>query len=169
VGRRPRTPDLKGISRIDAKGTHGWYVRIYRQGKTYSRLFSDSKYGTKERALKFAKKERDILYANAHNLPDKPNRRLVTHDRRNKSGIIGVSRTVKQNKNDTTSVYFQVTWSPRKGEIKNRQWSVKKYGEDEAFRLAKEFRAKVMFDIYGDRYEEMIKEQAAIDSGYEPD
>ncbi len=168
MGRRPRTPEMKGISRIDAKGTHGWYVRIYRKGRTYSRLFSDSKYGDRERALKFAMRERDHLYANEQNLPDKPNRRLVTHDRRNKSGIIGVSRTVKNNKNETTSVYYQVTWSPRKGEIKNRQWSVRKYGEEAAFRMAKEFRSKVMYDIYGSRYDEMIAEQHAINTGVDP-
>jgi hypothetical protein len=79
-----------------------------------------------------------------------------------------VSRTVKNNKNETTSVYYQVTWSPRKGEIKNRQWSVRKYGEEAAFRMAKEFRSKVMYDIYGSRYDEMIAEQHAINTGVDP-
>jgi hypothetical protein len=98
-------------------------------------------------------------------------RKLIAGRSADKSalGLAVISQTVVSAFIKSPSVYFQVTWSPRKGEIKNRQWSVKKYGEEEAFRLAKEFRAKVMFDIYGDRYEEMIKEQAAIDSGYEPD
>lgn len=36
----------KGISRIDQASTrtHGWYVRVYSQNKTRSRLFSDGKY-----------------------------------------------------------------------------------------------------------------------------
>lgn len=156
---------MRGISRIDAKGTHGWYVRVYRAGKTYSRLFSDSKYGSAERALEFAKVERKRLTDKSQPLPERPDRRLVTHDKRNKSGMVGVSRTVKLNSGGENAVYYQVTWSPIKGQIKNRQWSVRKYGEEEAARLAREFRLKVMHDIYGDHYDEMMREQAELDKG----
>lgn len=148
---------MKGISRIDAKGTHGWYVRIYKNGKTYSKLYSDNKYGGKERALSFAKKARQIALETLKSIPDNNSRRLVSHDKRNKSGIIGVSRTTKTNAEGETSVYYQVTWSPQKGQIKNRQWSVRKYGEDEAFRRAKEFRESVMLDIYGENYRDQVK------------
>ena len=149
---RTKDPAMKGISRIDSKGTHGWYVRIYKNGKTYSKLYSDSKYNGKERALKFAQKARKMALETMKNIPDKPVRRLVTSDKRNKSGIIGVSKTTKTNPNGTQSDYFQVTWSPKPGKIKNRQWSVRKYGADQAFKLAKDFRDKVMTDIYGERY-----------------
>lgn len=148
---------MKGISRIDAKGTHGWYVRIYKNGKTYSKLYSDNKYGGKDRALDFAKKARQIALETLKSIPDDNNRRLVSHDKRNKSGIIGVSKTTKTNASGVKSVYFQVTWSPEKGKIRNRQWSVKKYGEEEAFRRAKEFRENVMNEIYGDDYHEKVK------------
>lgn len=148
---------MKGISRIDAKGTHGWYVRIYKNGKTYSKLYSDNKYGGKDRALNFAKKARQIALETLKSIPDDNNRRLVSHDKRNKSGIIGVSKTTKINASGVKSEYFQVTWSPEKGKIRNRQWSVKKYGEEEAFRRAKEFRESVMNEIYGDDYHEKVK------------
>lgn len=146
--------DRKGISRIDTRDTHGWYVRIYKNGKTYSKLYSDNKYGGSDRALLVAQKARVIALEALKELPREPKRRLVKTDRRNKSGIIGVSKTTKVNKNGTTSDYFQVTWSPEPGKVKNRQWSVKKYGEQEAGRLAVEYRQHVMKEIYGQRVEE---------------
>lgn len=146
--------NMKGISRIDTRDTHGWYVRIYKNGKTYSKLYSDNKYGGKDRALLVAQKARVIALEALKELPREPKRRLVKTDRRNKSGIIGVSKTTKINKNGTTSEYFQVTWSPEPGKVKNRQWSVKKYGEEEAGRRAVEYRQQVMKEIYGERMEE---------------
>ena len=56
--RRLRTA-MKGISRIDSKSTHGWYVRCYKGGKVYAKLFSDSKFGGKIRGLATAKRHRD--------------------------------------------------------------------------------------------------------------
>jgi hypothetical protein len=156
---KKRNPEMKGISRIDAKGTHGWYVRIYKNGKTYSKLYSDNKYGGTERALKYAKKAREMALEALQSIPDNQNRRLVSHDKRNKSGIIGVSRTTKKNADGDISLYYQVTWSPEKGKIKNRQWSVRKFGEEEAFRRAKAFRESVMQEIYGDEYRNMIQKR----------
>jgi len=142
---------MKGISRIDTKDTHGWYVRIYKNGKTYSKLYSDNKYGGKDRALQVAYKARLVALEALKDLPKESKRRLVMSDKRNKSGIIGVSKTTKINKNGTTSEYYQVTWSPEPGKVKNRQWSVRKYGLEEARRLATDFRREVMEQIYGSR------------------
>jgi len=54
-----RSKANKGISRIDSGSTHGWFVRGYRNGKTYSKLFSDRKSGGKGKAQKLAKIYRD--------------------------------------------------------------------------------------------------------------
>jgi hypothetical protein len=156
---KKRNPAMKGISRIEAKGTKGWYVRIYKNGKTYSKLYSDNRYGGIDKALEFAQKARKIALDTLKSLPENNVRRLVSHDKRNKSGIIGVSRTTKLNANGETSVYYQVTWSPEKGKIKNRQWSVRKYGEEEAFRRANAFRESVMVGIYGEDYLNQIKDR----------
>lgn len=158
------TNNMKGISRIDSKGTHGWYVRVYKNGKTYSKLYSDSKYNGKERALKFAQKARELALETISKIPDKPIRRLVTRDKRNKSGVVGVSKTQKTLKSGKVNHYYQVTWSPKPGKIKNRQWSVHKYGDEKAFELAKSFRDEVMLDIYGERYEDYLKTQDETDS-----
>lgn len=52
---------MKGISRIDFQHTHGWFVRVYREGVTHSKLFSDKKYGGKTQALKRAQAYRHLL------------------------------------------------------------------------------------------------------------
>lgn len=145
---------MKGISRIDTKDTHGWYVRIYKSGKTYSKLYSDNRYGGRDRALQVAQKARLVAIEALKDLPVEPRRRLVTSDRRNKSGTVGVSKTTKKTKNGDRNEYYQVTWSPEPGKVKNRQWSVRRYGEEEAHRLAVEFRQSVMRQIYGKRYTE---------------
>jgi hypothetical protein len=150
--------DMKGISRIDSLDTHGWYVRIYKNGKTYSKLYSDNKYGGSDRALLVAFKARLLALESLKDIQTQPKRRLVTSDKRNKSGIIGVSKTTKINKNGTTSDYYQVTWSPEAGHVKNRQWSVRKFGEQYARKLAIEFRHSVMKEIYGDRFPEGYEE-----------
>lgn len=54
---------MKGISRIDSRSTHGWFVRGYKEGKTYTKLFSDKKTGGKGKALDAAKAYRDTLHA----------------------------------------------------------------------------------------------------------
>lgn len=142
----------KGITRIDAKSTHGWYVRVKKNGKSYAKLFSDSKYGGRNHALKCAKKARELALETMKTSESVPSRRLVTTDKRNKSGMVGVNKTHKTNAKGQITEYYQVTWSPAPGKIKNRQWSVRKYGHDEAFRLAKEFRREIMISIYGERY-----------------
>lgn len=42
---------LKVISGIETNSTFGWYVPLYRNKKTYSKFFSDSKFGGKDKAL----------------------------------------------------------------------------------------------------------------------
>ena len=48
---------MKGISRIDypTGTTKGWYVRVYKWRKVYSKLLSDSRYGGKIKGLAAAK------------------------------------------------------------------------------------------------------------------
>jgi len=149
---KQKDKSMKGISRIDAGGTHGWYVRVYKNGKTHSKLYSDKKYNGKERALKFAKKARELAMETLKEVPNKPVRRLVLTDKRNKTGVVGVSKTSKVLKSGETAFYYQVTWSPKPGQIRNKQWSANKYGDKKAFEMAKKFRDKVMKEVYGERY-----------------
>lgn len=160
-----KSQKIKGISRIDSRGTHGWYVRVKKNGKSFAKLFSDSKYNGRDHALKCAKKAHAIAMETMGTAPSTPSRRLVTTDKRNKTGMVGVNKTFKTNTKGSVTEYYQVTWSPAPGKIKNRQWSVHKYGREEAFRLAKNFREQIMISIYGERYTRLVlatQEQQSI-------
>lgn len=155
MAKKKRPKSMKGISRIDTDDTHGWYVRIYRNNKTYSKFYSDNKYGGKDRALKIAKLARDKAvkkWEQSTTLREKLKPNLVTKSPRNKTGVIGVTKYRRKNRSGTVSEYYQVTWRPRKGKVKNKIWSINKYGEEEAFKMACQFRHKKMKEIHGDRY-----------------
>ncbi|MDX2109259.1 MAG: hypothetical protein SFY80_03355 [Verrucomicrobiota bacterium] len=70
-----RTSKNKGISRIDSGSTHGWFVRGYRNGKTYSKLYSDYKCGGKRKAYNEASEYRDKLLAELAEIPALPRKR----------------------------------------------------------------------------------------------
>lgn len=140
----------KGISRIDSGSTHGWFVRGYRNGKTYSKLFSDRKCGGKGKAHKLAKEYRDELTEELSAIPKMPRqRRIVFTDSRNTTGELGVSRTTKVGPNGTKHDCFSVSWRPEPGVQKCTSFSISKYGEKKAFKLAVEHRRKMMREIHG--------------------
>jgi hypothetical protein len=143
----------KGISRIDSGSTHGWFVRGYRNGKTYSKLFSDRKCGSKTKALKQAKAYRDELRNELDQIPKQPRqRRIVVSDSRNTTGELGVSRTTKIGPNGTKHECFSVSWRPEPGVQKCTSFSIKKYGEKKAFKLAVDHRRKKMREIHGSNF-----------------
>lgn len=148
----------KGISRIDSGSTHGWFVRAYRNGKTYSKLFSDRKWGGKSEALKEARLYRDQLLVKLRSIPrETKSRRLVYQDARNSTGVIGVCRTTKRNKNGSVTECYSVSWRPEPGIQKCTSFSIRKYGEQKAFQLAVAHRKKMMKAIYGPEVFRKIK------------
>lgn len=148
-----RSKANKGISRIDSGSTHGWFVRGYRNGKTYSKLFSDRKSGGKLKAQKLAKAHRDELYEELESIPKRPRqRRIVVSDSRNTTGELGVSRTAKVGPNGTQHDCFSVSWRPEPGVQKCTSFSIKKYGEKKAFKLAVEHRRNKMREIHGSNF-----------------
>jgi hypothetical protein len=151
----------KGISRIDSGSTHGWFVRGYRNGKTYSKLFSDRKLGGKGKAHKLAKAHRDELNAKLEAVPKKPRRRrIVVSDVRNKTGELGVCRTVKKGTNGTIYECYSVSWRPESHIQKCTTFSIKKYGEAKAFKMAVDHRRKMMREIHGkDFYRKLAAER----------
>ncbi len=91
---------MKGISRIESEKCVGWFVRAYRGGKTYSKLFSDLKHGGKNKALAQAKLhlehlEKTLPPTNRVGL-DGPSfyTKLMKH---NKTGVNGVFRSFNTN------------------------------------------------------------------------
>lgn len=148
----------KGLSRIDSESTHGWFVRGYKNKKTYSKLFSDKKYGGKDGALEAARKHRDALVEELDEIPDDPRpRRIVSKDIRNSSGVLGVCRMSKKTASGGVNEFYSVTWRPEPGVQKCSSFSIRKYGEREAFRLAVELRKKQMTEIFGEEIREINK------------
>src|SRR5918996_182961 len=88
----------KGISRIDCpeRKTVGWYVRVRLGNVTKSKFFSDSKHAGKDAALERAVECRDEMEAEL----GKPRTDwvVVGKNPRNRSGVVGVRRTVKKHK-----------------------------------------------------------------------
>lgn len=154
-----RSKKHKGISRIDSGSTHGWFVRGYRNGTTYSKLFSDRKHGGKGKARAEAEAYREELNARIEAIPKKPRaRRIVVSDSRNTTGELGVSRTTKLGANGTKYECFSVGWRPEPGVQKCTSFSISKYGEQKAFELAVALRRKKMREIHGRHF---YKKQAA--------
>lgn len=140
----------KGISRIDSGSTHGWFVRGYKNGKTYSKLFSDLKCGGKRKALNSAREYRDELYNELADIPQKPRgRRIVYRDSRNTTGVLGVCRTSKKSPNGAVNECYSVSWRPEPGIQKCTSYSIRKYGEKKALQLAIAHRRKMIRKYYG--------------------
>ncbi len=148
--RKRKNPRNKGISRIDSGATHGWFVRGYKNGKTYPKLFSDLKCGGKRKAQQAARDFRDELYEKLAQIPTKPRGRwFVYRDVRNTTGVLGVSRIAKKSRSGKISEVYSVSWRPAPGEQKATSFSIRKYGEKKAFKLAVAHRRKMLREIHG--------------------
>ncbi len=140
----------KGISRVDLRRTHGWFVRGYKNGKVYGKLFSDKKYGGKRKAQNLARQYRDELHDKLAQIPIEPRgRRIVFRDSRNTTGVLGVCRTPKRSTNGKVNECYSVSWQPEEGVRKATSFSIRKYGEKKAFQLAVAHRRKMLRQIYG--------------------
>ena len=141
---------MKGISRIDSRSTRGWFVRGYRNGKTYSKLFSDGRCKGRDAALENARKYRDKLHAKVAAIPKSARaRRFVTRNRRNTSGVIGVTKIKRKAKDGSLIESYSVSWRPLPGVQRCTSFSIRKYGEKRAFALACRHRKRMLKKIYG--------------------
>lgn len=162
-------PRAKGVIRIDSDSTHGWQVRVYRHGKTYSRLFSDRSCGGKQDAFEAAVAYRAELEAEVEALPEPaPRRRLIRANKSNATGVLGISRTSKQDRRGIRHEVYAVSWNPQPGVARGTSFSIKRYGEDTAFRLACQLRWTKMKEIHGDRYAvgsylDLYRQKATVD------
>ncbi len=143
-----RPSKMRGISRIDSKNTHGWYVRVYANGGVFcSKLYSDRLYGGKEKALESAIKYRD------HNqeVADKykregrnPNRKPLYKraPKNNTTGQVGVNE-VKAVLNGREVHYFQATWSENGVPQSKKFYISKKRSREKAMKEAIAYRQKM--------------------------
>lgn len=141
-----KTKKLSGISRIDSGNTHGWFVRAYRAGRTYSKFYSDLKNKGKGKALNLALAYRDELRAKL-GPPASQSYRIMRSNRSNTSGVIGVSKTKRTSANGTVREYYTVSWRPEPNLAKNKSFSIHTMGDKKAFDLACKYRRKMELEI----------------------
>lgn len=133
-------PPIYGITRVDNEmsRTHGWLVTIQRRGTIFRRQFSDGVHGGKARALAAAKAYRDEVVA--RHPPLTRSEHAEIRKKSNKSGIVGVCRYCASEtgrKSGGEKRWFWVaSWVLPDGRAKRVKFSVKKYGEEGAFKLA---------------------------------
>jgi hypothetical protein len=147
-------PSYKGISRIDSdhNHTHGWYVRVRQDGKVKSKFFSDQKHGGIARALmkarRYYKQEVQKVFSETLGEAPKqiPNRVIVTKNKNNNTGVIGVQKIERENPGGTVYRAYRVCWTEKPGTAKTKFFSIDKYGDEKAFELACQFRKEKLLE-----------------------
>jgi hypothetical protein len=129
----------RNIMRVDheASHTHAWRVTLQRHNEIVVRTFSDSIYGGKRKALKAAVEYRGELLLRyspyAHAIWIRTRLR-----RNNTSGIPGVGRYEERANPHTgyTREFWLASWVNEHGASRKRKFTVSRYGERRAKRLA---------------------------------
>ena len=145
--KNPSKPkSMRNIYRRDVEhsNTHCWEFLIRRNYQLQRKFFSDNVYGSKKAALQAAKTYRDeYLKENATKLSKQKVWRCNLKRRNNTSGIVGVCRFISAHK----TPYWVAQWADINGTTHRRQFSVKRYGEEEAKELAWCLRKNAMKDL----------------------
>lgn len=141
-----------GVSRIDTDDTHGWFVHKRHQGRIHSKFFSDSRYGSRDKAFEAAKSYRARL-DEKYPLPRTRAFRNQAQ-KNNTTGVVGVSETYMRSRNGKKIPCFTVTWRPQKGVSRTKKFSIAAYGREEAFRKAVEFRQQMEAEMLRTRGDE---------------
>ncbi|TWU39244.1 AP2/ERF family transcription factor [Novipirellula artificiosorum] len=127
----------RNITRIDRESSGGYLVRIMRKGKKTSKFFSDSENGGKKKALTAARAFRDGQEKKMKGYTSKELSKIMRSN--NTSGVVGVRLVEEVDMrwpSQPTYLYWVAQWSPKKGVRKTKRFSVEKYGDEEAYRLA---------------------------------
>jgi hypothetical protein len=135
-------PRYKSITRLDYPHKHlfGWLVRVVYNGQMVRKYFMDREYNSPEAALEAAldfrnETERDLGKRRSE-------RPVITQTSSQRPGIVGVHRTQRRTRSDRGNVrdVYEVTWTEPSGKIGRTCVSIRKYGEEGAFRRACEIR-----------------------------
>ncbi len=147
AARKPHS--LRNIVRIDvpSKSTKGWQINFNRSKIT--KFFSDSKYGSEKAALKEAQLFRDACERELQIQLEKTKRTTSLNKltKRNTSGIPGVSKFVDRRPNRGKGEW-QAQWVDQDGKHRKKTYSINKYGDSEAKRLAIEYRKRMIAEKY---------------------
>lgn len=138
----------RGIYRVNYPSHKG--IRAYLKFKDteYQKVFGLS--GGEHKALAQARRWREEKLREIQNSPEAQNplRKMQSN---NKSGIVGVRRG-----RTAWSDVWSATWTENGAQF-HRSFSIEKFGEDEAFRLACQARRDAEKRIYGQVYQDALK------------
>ncbi len=142
------TPVERGIYRVNYPSHKG--IRAYLKFKDteYQKVFGLS--GGERKALAQARKWRKEKLREIQSSPEAANP-LKRMQSNNKSGIVGVRRG-----RTAWSATWSATWTEN-GTQFHRSFSIEKFGEDEAFRLACQARRDAEKRIYGQVFQVALK------------
>ena len=133
--RNPR----RNLSRLEADDRRGggWQVRMQRQGQRFTRYFADSTFGGKLAALRQAKAFRDQVELDYPSMDVAE--RARTPPANNRSGIVGVRLHRQKDRRGDYDYYhwcWVAQWTDGHRRRRTRSFSIQKYGDREAYRLA---------------------------------
>ena len=118
--------DIEATERYpDRHPTHGWQVRIRRQGQQHTKFFSDDRFGGGEGALKESLRYRDALL---ETLPEPDDPSLRSAESRSRTGVIGLNFCMKDDGSGKQKPYIQLSWLTDDGTRKSASYSVDKWG-----------------------------------------
>lgn len=142
-----------GISRVDneVSRTHGWLVTIQRRGVIYRKHFSDGVHGGKQKSFAAAKGYRDEVIAKHPPFSMREYSNIVKKN--NRSGVVGVCRycasETRDLPEDKQRWFWVASWPLPDGRRKRVKFSVKKYGEEGAFKAALKARKDALKHLDG--------------------
>jgi len=129
-----RPVEMRYITRLDNEHQHGWRVRIGQTAEQYvAKFFSDFKYKDSLKAAKIFRTR--IAYTLFHN----KNLRMMRKNKNTSGFVSGTVRLRCCKRNGLVHKSVLVVWHPKPGVEKTKIFSIKKYGNDEAWRLARLF------------------------------
>ncbi|HEY9191402.1 MAG TPA: AP2 domain-containing protein [Methyloversatilis sp.] len=142
-----------GISRVDneASRTHGWLVTIQRRGVIHRKHFSDGVFGGKQKAFAAAKQFRDDIISKFPPFSLREYSSIVKKN--NRSGVVGVCRycasETRDMDEDKQRWFWVASWPLPSGRRKRVKFSVNKYGEEGAFKMALKARKDALKKLDG--------------------
>lgn len=119
-----------GVSRYDYVRTHGWWVRVSRDGVLFRKMFYDTQEGSPQASLKAAIRHRHNILAS---LPS--NTKFVHSKALSPDPTTRVGRYEEAGKQQRYE-YWKARWYDKDYNIKTKNFSVNRYGEEGARQLA---------------------------------
>lgn len=158
----------KGIVRFDYAHTHGWWVRVTRDGARFRKIFSDGQCESFEDGLRKAILHRHKILAAFPVTIKHIHARAIAPEPENRIEL----KSEKGRGKNQPYVFWEAKWYDANHNVKNKCFSVNKYGHDEAKALAlaaarsnhnKEPKITAHPDVYqAEKFRELLRSDVAV-------